>query len=121
MVSKMVKIWLRAEGLAVLIVSLFLYQKVGKGWLLFGLLFLTPDVSMFGYLAGSRLGAVAYNLFHNYVMPITLGLFGLWIGNNTVVAVALIWIAHIGFDRSLGYGLKYPSGFKDTHLRRIGA
>jgi hypothetical protein len=35
-------------------------------------------------------------------------------------SVALIWLAHIGFDRALGYGLKYKAGFGFTHLGRIG-
>ena len=36
-----------------------------------------------------------------------------WIG------FSLIWLAHIGFDRTLGYGLKCPTAFKDTHLQRV--
>lgn len=112
--------WLRCEGLVVLIGSVLLYHDLGRGWLLFALLFLTPDLSMLGYLAGNRAGARAYNLFHTYAASLLLALYGYASSSAMAVTVALIWTAHIGFDRLLGYGLKLPSDFKDTHLGRIG-
>lgn len=88
-------------------------------WWLFGLLLLAPDVSMLGYLAGRGVGAAVYNVFHSYPLPAVLGGFGLLAGAPLAVAVALVWFAHIGMDRMLGYGLKYGTGFKDTHLGRV--
>lgn len=83
------------------------------------MLLLAPDVSLLGYLAGPRVGAVTYNLFHSYPLPAALGALGLLWGAPLAVAVALVWLAHIGIDRLVGYGLKYPTGSKDTHLGRV--
>jgi hypothetical protein len=93
-----------------------LYAQHGLGWLLFALLLLAPDLSMIGYLAGARWGALSYNLFHTYTAPLLVAAVGLSLEHTSVIAVALIWSAHIGLDRMLGYGLKLPSGFRDTHL-----
>jgi hypothetical protein len=89
---------LHLEGTAVLAVSVFAYYSDHGGWGLFALLFLMPDVSMVGYLAHAQIGAAVYNAVH------------------TPLLLALIWVAHIGLDRMLGFGLKYPTQFKDTHL-----
>ena len=114
------KTLLRLEGLAVLAVAACAYAQTGQpGWL-FAVLFFVPDVAMAAYLAGPRAGAVAYNAAHTYVVPLLLGLAGYGAGRMSVVAVATVWIAHIGFDRALGYGLKYATGFGDTHMGRIG-
>ena len=100
--------------------AVFLYACSDAGWLLFALLLLAPDVSLAGYLGGPRLGAVAYNAFHTYLGPAVIGVAGVLAESLTLKAIALIWFAHIGMDRLLGYGLKHTSGFKDTHLGRIG-
>lgn len=112
---------LRLEGVAVLVLSAAAYSQWSQhGWGLFALLFLVPDLSMVGYLAGSRIGAVTYNVVHAYVGPAALACAAvLWLG-PLWLAVALIWSAHIGFDRAVGYGLKLPSGFESTHLGPIG-
>jgi hypothetical protein len=110
--------WLRLEGLAVLSVAVAAYAHLGYGWLLFALLFLVPDVSFLGFVAGSRVGAAVYNTFHSYTLPLLLALTLLLAGE--ALQLPLIWVAHIGFDRLLGYGLKYPTAFQDTHLGRIG-
>ena len=110
---------LRGEGATMLAGSVLLYWTVGGSWWLFGLLLLAPDLSMLGYLAGPRVGAVAYNVFHSYPLPAALGIFGVLAGAPLAVSVALVWFAHIGMDRLMGYGLKYPTGLKDTHLQRI--
>lgn len=112
--------WLRVEGAAALAASLVLYSFHGAGWLLFGLLILAPDLSMVGYLGGPRKGAMLYNLFHTYAAPLLLGAAGLLVSAALPVTLALIWSAHIGLDRMLGYGLKLPTAFQDTHLGRIG-
>jgi hypothetical protein len=114
------RIWLRLEALAVLATALFLYSHAAASWVVFGLLFLAPDLSMLGYLAGPEIGAMAYNIAHNYVLPLILIGFALLTKHTTVTPYALIWIAHIAVDRMLGYGLKYGSSFGHTHLGRIG-
>jgi hypothetical protein len=112
-------ILLRVEGLLVAIGTLAVYGRLDGNWLLFFLLILAPDVSMLGYLAGTRVGAVVYNLFHTYALPVALGAYGFLTTHGLAVHIALIWSAHIGIDRMLGFGLKYPTGFKDTHLNRV--
>lgn len=93
-----------------------LFQQLDAGWLIFFLLFLVPDLSMFGYIAGPRIGALTYNIAHTYAAPAVVGGIAHLSDNSALVGAALIWSAHIGFDRMLGYGLKLPSGFHDTHL-----
>ena len=111
---------LRTEGGVLLLLSLFLYARSGASWLLYLLLLLAPDVGMLGYLGGTRLGAVAYNLVHVYVAPSALAVAGIIMGSRPLSAIALIWFGHIGMDRLLGYGLKYPDSFHHTHLGMIG-
>ena len=111
---------LRLEGLAVLAAAASLYAFIGGSWLLFALLLLAPDLAMIGYRFGPVVGAAAYNAVHAYLAPAALGAVGLALDAPTMQALALIWVAHIGLDRALGYGLKYATGFGDTHLGRIG-
>lgn len=113
--------WQRLEGLALLAAASLAYAQAGQGWLLFAVLFLAPDLSFAGYLAGPRAGAWAYNLAHSLIGPLLLGAAGLLGGADLVMGLALIWLAHIGFDRALGYGLKSSEGFGVTHLGLIGA
>ena len=110
-------VWLRVEGLAVLALAVLLYARGGHSWLLLAALFLAPDLSFVAYLGGTRMGAWAYNAAHSYAGPALAAGAALLTGRPPVVA--LIWAAHVGFDRALGYGLKYPSGFADTHLGRL--
>jgi hypothetical protein len=109
---------LRLESLVVLSLAVFAYAKLNASWLMFGGLFLAPDLLLLGYLAGARTGALAYNLVHSFIGPIALIL--LSAGSFVVLPYALIWVAHIGFDRLSGYGLKYATAFGDTHLGRVG-
>ena len=120
LISGGVRALLRLEGFAAFAGALAFYAHHGFSWAIFALLFLTPDASMLAYLAGPRTGAIIYNVAHIYAAPVTLALMGFAAGVPAVMAGGLIWIAHIGFDRALGYGLKYPTGFGDTHLGRIG-
>lgn len=115
-----VRIVLRLEGLCVLIVSAVAYSRFGLGWGSFALFFLTPDLSLRGYLASPRTGAASYNLAHSYAGAIGCLTIGVLFPSPTALAAGLIWCAHIGFDRALGYGLKYSAGFGFTHLGRIG-
>lgn len=113
------RLLVRLEGLTALVVGVFLYARSGESWLMFALLLLAPDLSIAAYLAGSRAGATAYNLFHNYVGPAAVVIYGIIAGQSLAIGLSLIWIAHIGGDRLLGFGLKYPSDFKDTHIQRL--
>lgn len=110
---------LRLEGAAVLGASVFAYAWLDQSWLLFAVLLLVPDVSMLAYLGPPRFGAVVYNLVHTYVGPALLALAGLVLG-PWAFGVAAIWVAHIGLDRMLGFGLKLGGAFKRTHLSPDG-
>jgi len=112
---------LRLEGLAAAAVSAALYARTGASWWLFAALWLAPDLSMLGYLSGRPcVGARIYNVFHTYLLPGVLALAGLAVHAHALMPIALIWINHIGVDRLLGYGLKYPDGFGSTHLGKMG-
>lgn len=111
-----VRLILQTEGLAVLLVSTALYRQSGHGWGLFSALFFAPDVSFVAYLAGPRAGAIAYNAMHSYVGPLALLLMALSHAGTGAMPLVYIWAAHIGFDRLLRYGLKYPGDFHHTHL-----
>ena len=115
-----VAVLLRLEGLAAFALALAAYSHLGASWIAFAALFLAPDLAMAAYLAGPRRGASVYNLAHTYLAPLALGAAGLALGSGAAQALALVWIAHIGFDRALGFGLKYATGFGETHLGRIG-
>ncbi len=110
---------LHIEGAAIFALTLFFYRQGHFGWGLYALLFLAPDLSMLGYVADVKVGAAFYNLVHTSVLPISLLLFGLIFPAPGLLPYALIWASHIGFDRLLGYGLKYPTQFRDTHLQRV--
>lgn len=108
--------FLRLEGLAAAAVALAAYVAVdGPLWLLV-VLALAPDLSMLAYLAGPRVGSLGYNVVHAYVLPLALGATGVWADVALAVQVAAVWAAHIGVDRLAGYGLKFDTGFRDTHL-----
>jgi len=114
------RLLLRLEGLTLFLGAIAAFAMTQQPWWLFALLILVPDLSMLGYLAGSRVGAVAYNAVHVTTGPIVLTVIGLMDGDLRVLGVAMIWLAHVGIDRALGYGLKYGRGFGFTHLGRIG-
>jgi hypothetical protein len=116
----MVRGFLRLEGLAAAALSAVFYAKTGASWWLFAALWLAPDLSLLGYLAGPSWGARIYNAIHSYVTPATLAVSALLLRSPVLVPFALIWFNHIGVDRLLGYGLKYPAGFAWTHLGRMG-
>ena len=111
---------LRLEGAAAAAIAAGVYFHRGHSGAIFAWLFFVPDLSLLGYLGGSRVGAVVYNLGHSYLSAALLGASGWATGVDGLIAGALVWAAHIGFDRVLGYGLKQPTGFADTHLGRIG-
>ncbi len=110
---------LRLEGLAALGATVLAYASGGFPWTRFLLLFLLPDLTMVGYLLGPRVGAAFYDAGHTYCAALALWMLGFAGHHPLLQSLALIWAAHIGFDRLVGYGLKYGSGFKDTHLGRV--
>jgi Domain of unknown function (DUF4260) len=111
---------LRLEGLCVLVAACVAYNKLGFGWGKFAIFFLAPDLSFLGYLAGPRAGALAYNTVHTYIGAIACGIAGALLSAPVLLCASIIWCAHIGLDRALGYGLKYAAGFGITHLGAIG-
>ena len=114
----MVSTWLRLEGLALFAAGLVAYGWLGGSWLALLPLFLLPDISMVGYLRDARLGAIIYDVGHNLVLALgTVGM-GLWLGLEWLAIAGVVLVAHVGMDRLFGYGLKYVTGFKDTHLQR---
>lgn len=111
---------LRFEGFVAFLAALATYQVLGGGWWIFVLLFLLPDLSMLGMLRGPQAGVRAYNIAHTYTLPAALVAIGWAFGSDWTISVAIIWVAHIGFDRAVGYGLKYPQSFHHTHLGIMG-
>ena len=118
--DRLPRLLLHVEGAAVAVAAIALYFYAGYAWWLLVLLVLAPDLSLGGYLAGRRVGSAIYNAAHTYVPPVAAGAIGVIAGADVAVQLALIWITHIGVDRAIGYGLKYPTSFKETHLQRVG-
>ncbi|HEX9209279.1 MAG TPA: DUF4260 domain-containing protein [Bradyrhizobium sp.] len=115
-----VRLLLRLEGLTLFIGMTALYAAWGGSWLIYVLLFFVPDLSFLAYLSDARFGAIVYNAAHSYMAPMTLMTLGFGFASPLTLSIALIWLAHIGIDRALGYGLKYSAGFGFTHMGRIG-
>ena len=111
---------LRLEGLAIFAFSLMAYEFMGFPWGFFILIFLVPDLSLIAYFHSPRVGAIAYNIMHSYVLPLMLFAYGFFVSSASADKVAIVWIANIGFYRALGFGLKYPRGFRYTHFGKLG-
>jgi len=111
---------LKIEELFMLGFSLFLFSRhdLSLGWL--ALLFLTPDLSMIGYLINTRFGAWMYNLIHHRGMGASLYMLGVLLSNSTLIFAGILLFAHSSFDRVFGYGLKHEDSFHNTHLGKIG-
>jgi hypothetical protein len=111
---------LRAEQVAILATGIVVWTANGGPWPLLIPAWLLVDLSMIGYLGGPRLGSITYNAAHNLVLPLALLGVGWWTATGWLVLSASVFLTHIGLDRALGYGLKLPTDFRDTHLGRIG-
>jgi len=111
---------LKLEGLALFILSIFLFSRLPYPWWLYPLLFFVPDLSMIGYTLSPRAGAWTYNLVHHYAVSIGLYLAGFFLGSPLLQLIGVILLGHSSLDRALGYGLKHEDSFQDTHLGRIG-
>ena len=118
--GRWIRPWLRAEGLATFAAGLAGFLFMGLSWWAFALLLLVPDVSMVGYARSPRVGAILYNLAHDLATGAVIAAVGLVMGSMPLTAIGAVFVAHSGMDRMMGYGLKLPSSFKDTHLGRIG-
>jgi len=118
-VSGKPKRWLRLDGLVLFIASIVLFNTTQQRWWLYPALLFVPDIFMIGYMANAKLGAFLYNFGHSYFAPSLLILLSWRNHCDIVLAVGVIWFGHIGFDRLFGYGLKYDSNFKDTHLGNL--
>jgi hypothetical protein len=116
-----VRSWLRLEALAVSAAGLLVWCGLDGGWGRFALLVLLPDLSMLGYLRSPRVGAALYNVAHTFAFPMLIGIAGGLLDRRALLLTAAIWLTHIGIDRLLGLGLKYSTGFKDTHLGKLGS
>jgi hypothetical protein len=114
------RMWLRAEGVTVLATGAGLYLHLGGAPLLLVPLLLAVDLSMVGYLAGPRPGALIYNLVHNWAVGVTVLALAWSLGSPAIALVGAILVAHTGMDRAAGFGLKYPTAFADTHLGWLG-
>lgn len=110
---------LRVEGLTAFLIAVILYAHLGFSGLAFVLFLLAPDLAMIGYKINPRIGAMLYNLAHLYTVPALLLAAGWALNVPFLLQAGLIWMAHIGMDRSVGYGFKYATHFKDTHLNRV--
>jgi Domain of unknown function (DUF4260) len=119
MVDRLPRWLLRLEGAGLFVGAVVLYFHADYPWWLLLVLALAPDLAMIGYVAGPRVGAAAYDIVHTTALPVALGVVGVLADTDVAVQLGLIWLAHIGADRALGYGLKYPTDFKDTHLQRV--
>ncbi|SNT54281.1 protein of unknown function [Bacillus sp. OK838] len=115
----MVKKFLHIEGLMVLLAMIYIYSVYEFSWWIFLLFILSPDVSMLAYLIDDRVGAKVYNLFHTYTLSIFMILLAIFLKSDALMMIGSIWTAHIGMDRLFGYGLKYTSAFKATHLQKV--
>lgn len=111
---------LKLEELFMLGFSLFLFSRYDFSWGWLALLFLTPDLSMLGYLINPRLGAWTYNLVHHRGVGTSLYIFGVLLSNPTLIFTGILFFTHSSFDRIFGYGLKHEDSFQNTHLGKIG-
>ena len=119
MLERLPRALLHAEGLVAAVAAIALYFHAGYPWWLLAALVLAPGLSMIGFVAGPSAGAACYDAFHTYAAPIALAAIGVIAKTHVATELGLIWLLHIGVDRAIGYGLKYPTGFKDTHLQRV--
>ncbi|TMN20872.1 DUF4260 domain-containing protein [Lentibacillus cibarius] len=115
----MVRITVRLEGLAIFLMGTYLYFTMSDNVWLYLLLALSPDISMVGYLIHTHIGYQLYNVFHTYVITILFLLLGVIMNTDIIIEIGLIWTAHIGMDRLVGFGLKYPTEFHDSHVHRL--
>lgn len=114
------KILLKLEDFAELLLAVFLFTRLDFAWWWFPALILVPDLSMIGYLISTKTGAALYNFVHHKGLGILVGMTGFLMSNQEIMLAGIILFGHSAMDRSFGYGLKYEDDFKHTHLGTIG-
>jgi len=114
------KTLIRLENLGLFLLSIYLFSLLDFKWWWLPVLLLAPDLSMLGYLFGNKIGAILYNFFHHQLLAVIAYLLGIYLGEEWIQFSGIILLAHSAMDRIFGYGFKYFSGFKDTHLGKIG-
>jgi hypothetical protein len=110
------RVFLRLDGLVLFVSSLLLFSHTHQHWWWVPVLLFLPDLFMAGYVRSTKIGALVYNLGHTYMLPTIVAIAGWYTNHFLVLAIGLIWLAHVGMDRFAGYGLKYEDDFKHTHL-----
>lgn len=115
------KTLIRLEEAAMFVLSIYLFSLLPFAWWWYVVLILAPDISFLGYAAGNKVGAVVYNLFHHKAVAIVVYIVGLYLHHDVLQLIGLILFGHSSMDRFFGYGLKYLTSFKDTHLGTIGS
>lgn len=114
------KITLKLEELGMMLLGIYGLVYFDCAWWYYLLMFIGPDIAMLGYLAGNKVGAVSYNLFHHKGVAVAVFLTGFYLNQTELQIAGIIIFGHSAFDRLMGYGLKYEKGFKYTHLGTIG-
>jgi hypothetical protein len=114
------KTTLQLEELGLFLFGIYLFNQLDYAWWWFLVLILAPNLSMIGYVFGNKLGAFFYNLFHHRAIAVMIYLAGIYSSNNLIQLMGIILFSHSSMDRMMGYGLKYETGFKFTHLGEIG-
>lgn len=110
----------RIESLFIFCAVVYFYYLNDFSFVWFIVLLFSIDIFMFGYLKNPRLGALLYNVGHIYMIPVVLIVSGIYLTIPWLLAGGLIWAAHNAWDRMFGYGLKFPTAFKETHLGYLG-
>jgi len=111
---------IQLEELGMFLLSIFLFNQLSFAWWWFPALILLPDISMVGYAAGNKIGAIVYNFFHHKAVAIAVYMLGFYLHNELIQLIGIILFGHSSMDRFFGYGLKTFAGFKSTHLGEIG-
>lgn len=109
---------LKIEELAMFTLSIYLLKllDISFSWWVYVLLYLAPDIGMIGYIINNKAGAFTYNLFHHKAVAILFTVIGIYTANQYILMSGIILFGHSAMDRMFGYGLKYVTGFKHTHL-----
>ncbi|KJD36938.1 hypothetical protein PW52_00305 [Tamlana sedimentorum] len=110
---------LKLEELLMFVLGMYLFSQLNLSWWWFVGLLLTPDIGMLGYLVNPKIGAYAYNVFHHKGIAILFYFLGVYLQNDIVKLIGVILFSHSCFDRVFGYGLKYITDFKNTHLGKL--
>lgn len=111
---------LKIEELGMFILGVFLFSQLNYSWWWFLLLILTPDIGILGYVINAKIGAFIYNLCHHKAIAVLVYLLAIYFEFEPMKLIGIILFSHASFDRIFGYGLKFTSSFKDTHLGKIG-